>query len=82
MTFKRNDADASFYYHEDAAVDIARMDSSAMYGNLADAMKNATMLFPTPQIIPIVMISPPCPEDKQVDLDPVKGHSDDENKNS
>ncbi len=77
MTFKSNSADASFYYHEDAAADIARMDSSAMYGNLADAMKNATVLLPPPQIIQIIMVNPPCPEDEQVDLDPVKDRGND-----
>ena len=44
-------ADASFYYREDARADLASMDSSAVYGNLADVMKNATILFPPPQII-------------------------------
>ncbi len=49
-------ADASFYYHESAAADIARMDSSAVYGNLADAMKNATILVANIQIIDKVLI--------------------------
>ena len=74
MTFINNSADASFYYHEDSAADLARMDSSAMYGNLADAMKNATILFPPPQIIQTIMISPPRSENKQIDLDPVDDH--------
>ncbi|MCY4674032.1 MAG: hypothetical protein OXD43_09775 [Bacteroidetes bacterium] len=78
MTFISNNADASFYYREDAAADLARMDTSAMYGNLADAMKNATVWFPSPQVIQIVKISPPCPEDKQ--LDPMKDHGNDEGK--
>lgn len=65
MIFKSNNADASFYYHEDSTADIARMDSSAMHGNLADAMKNATVLVSSPQIIQIVMISPPRPEDSE-----------------
>ena len=78
MTFNSNNADASFYYHEDAAADIARMDSSAVYGNLADAMKNATVLFPSPQIIRTILVGPPCPKDSQVDPDPAKGRSDGE----
>lgn len=82
MTFINNNADASFYYREDAAADFARMDSSAMYGNLADVMKNATVPLPPPQIIQVTMVSPPCPEDKQVGLDPVKDHSNDERKTS
>ena len=44
MRPKKDSADANFYYHEDATVDVARMDSTAVYGNLADAMKNATVL--------------------------------------
>ena len=75
MIFRSNNTDASFYYHENAALDIARMDSSAVYGNLADAMKNATVLFPSPQIIRTIMVSPPSPVDGQVDPDPAKGRS-------
>lgn len=75
MTFISNNADASFYYREDAAADFARMDSSAIYGNLADVMKNATVPLPPPQVIQITMVSPPCPKDKQVDPDPVKGQT-------
>ncbi len=76
MTFKSNNADASFYYRESAAVDIARMDSSAVYGNLADAMKNATVLLPYPQIIRTIMISPQYLNNIQVD--PENGYSGDE----
>ena len=61
MTLKKDiaNADASFYYHEDATADIARMDSSAVYGNLADAMKNAVVIFSPPQIAQVMMINPP-----------------------
>lgn len=52
MTVDFNSADASFYYHESAAAEIARFDSSAVRGNLADAMKNAVFLLPTPQMLP------------------------------
>ena len=52
-------ADASFYYHEDTAADVVRMDSSAVYGNLADSMQNATVPLPLPQIIQTVTISSP-----------------------
>ena len=55
MTTIRNSADASFYYHEDATADVARMDSSAVYGNLSDAMKNAILLFPTTDVIDTTM---------------------------
>ena len=52
-------ADASFYYHEDTTADVVRMDSSAVYGNLADSMQNATVPLPLPQIIQTVTISSP-----------------------
>ena len=55
MTTMRNSADASFYYHEDATADVARMDSSAVYGNLSDAMKNAILLFPTSEVTDTTM---------------------------
>ena len=55
MKVKSNNADASFYYYEDATADVARMDSSAVYGNLADVMKNATVLLPPPQTIQIIV---------------------------
>lgn len=51
MTIDFNGADASLYYHESAAADVARIDSSALLGNLADAMKNAIVLFPIPEAI-------------------------------
>ncbi len=54
---KLDSADASFYYHEDSAADFARMDSSAVYGNLADAMKNATVLLPRPKIVQIMEVN-------------------------
>lgn len=61
MTVDFESADASFYYHESAAAERARFDSSAMFGNLADAIKNAVFLFPPPQMLPkprLVMIGP------------------------
>ena len=50
MTTIGQSADASFYYHEDANADFARMDSTAAYGNLADAMKNATLILPVAEL--------------------------------
>ena len=59
MTNKIQSADASFYYHENSIADFARMDSSTMYGNLADVMKNATVLnLPTKIIDTVVILSP------------------------
>ena len=57
MKIRNDSSDVSFYYHEDATADMARMDSSAVHGNLADAMKNATVLFSPPQIIQTVVKS-------------------------
>lgn len=71
MTFKSNNADASFYYHEDATADVARMDSSAVYGNLADAMKNATeKWFPSPKIIKTIMLSSPTENNNKLGMPP------------
>lgn len=56
MTAQEKNADASVYYHENATADVARMNSSTVYGNLADAMKNTTMPFPPPQITQTVTI--------------------------
>ncbi len=58
MRLKTESADVSFYYHENATADFARMDSSAVYGNLADAMKNATVIFPTTQTIETLVAEP------------------------
>ena len=64
MTPKGNNADASFYYHEDATADVASMHSSAVYGNLADAMKDSTVLSPDPWIVePTLVIPSPQDED-------------------
>lgn len=59
MTLSDKSADASYLYHEDATADLARMDSSALYGNLADAMKNAIVMFPTTEIVETTLIEPP-----------------------
>ena len=50
MKFGSNSADASHYFHEDATAEIARMDTSAVHGNIADAMKNAVVLTGTTQL--------------------------------
>ena len=46
----RQRADASNYYRSATSADLARFDSSAVCGNLADAMKNATVLLPPPKV--------------------------------
>ena len=59
MTNKMPSADHSFYYHENAIADFARMDEATVYGNLADAMKNATVLLSPTQIIETKVMSSP-----------------------
>ena len=63
MTPRGKNADASFYYHEDAMADVASMDSSAVYGNLADAMKDSIVLFPDTLIVEPVVMAPPLDND-------------------
>ena len=59
MNLKRESADASSYYHEVATADIARMDSSAMCGNLADSMRDATLLLPPTELAKTTLTDPP-----------------------
>ena len=60
MMPRSQSADASFYYFEDATADVASMESTAVYGNLADAMKDGVMLFPDTSILePTVEDAPP-----------------------
>lgn len=48
-------SDASFYYRSSSAIDTAVTDSSAVWGNLADAMRDATVLMPTTWVLePVV----------------------------
>ena len=58
MTQKVKNADASFYYHEDATADVASMDSSGVYGNLADAMKDSIVLFPDTLVLEPAVVAP------------------------
>ena len=46
MSVDFDSADASYYYRETAAADVARFDTAAVLANLADVMKNATILLP------------------------------------
>ena len=60
MTLSYNSADASFYYYEEAAADVTEMDSSAVYGNLADAMRDSVVLLSTDTIVaPVIFPDPP-----------------------
>ncbi len=60
MKPRSKNADASFYYHEDATADVASLDSSAVCGNLADAMKDSVVLFPDAWIVePATVAAPP-----------------------
>lgn len=48
-------SDASLYYRDSSALDIASLDSTAAWGNLADATKNATVVIPN-----TVLLEPPA----------------------
>lgn len=63
MNSKKISADASFYFHEDATADIARMDSSAVYGNMADAMKNAIVQTRDTTIVQTIVVDQTLKED-------------------
>ena len=67
MTPRGKNADASFYYHEDATADVASMDSSAVYGNLADAMKDSIVVFPPTWIVEPAVVAPSLDKD---DIEP------------
>ena len=69
MTLRGNNADASFYYHEDATADVASMDSSAVYGNLADAMKDSIVLLPDIWIAETTLVAPSPEDDDTVEAD-------------
>ena len=56
-------ADASCYYHDDARAGVASMDSTAVYGNLADAMKDSTVLLPDTWIAEPAVMVPPLDDD-------------------
>ena len=56
MMPKGQNADASFYYHEDATADVASMNSSAVYGNLADAMKNSVVVVTDKSILDLELV--------------------------
>ena len=64
MMPKNKTADASFYYHDSTASDIARMDSSAVCGNLADAMKNGTVLMPNTHVVETIPLDEEPESDK------------------
>ena len=44
-------SDASFYYHASSALETAIIESSAEWGNLADAMRNATVIIPATLVL-------------------------------
>ena len=63
MTAPVNGSDASFYYRETSAADFARMDSTIVYGNLADAMKDATTQFPLAEVTVTTLEQAPGPRE-------------------
>ena len=67
MMPRGENTDASFYYHEDATSDVLSMDTSAVYGNLADAMKDAVLLLPDAWIDELGVITTPGQNDEDTD---------------
>ena len=69
MKYVVDGSDASLYYRASSALDIASLDSTAAWGNLADAMKNAIVVIPNTLILePLTVL--PCPV-KDVEIDAV-----------
>lgn len=62
-------SDASYYYHEDSTANVALLNSSAVYGNLADAMKDSIVVFPDTLVLESVVITQ-APESEGMLLDP------------
>ena len=58
-------SDASLYYHESSALDTASIDSSAAWGNLADAMKDAIVIIPTISMLEPIVILPSQEDDRR-----------------
>ena len=67
MTLSSESADASYLYHEDATADVARMNSSAVYGNLSDAMKNAIVVFQSTQMIDTTVVVQPSEDEGTIE---------------
>jgi len=67
MTPFGKNADTSFYYHADASADIAAMNSTAVYGNFADAMRDSIVVLPDTMIVEpkLVLLS-------QQSIDPIE----------
>ena len=55
MSYIVDRSDASLIYRASSGLDIASLDSTAAWGNLADAMKNATVVIPN-----TVLLEPPA----------------------
>ena len=58
MTERINNSDASYYYHEDSTADVALLNSSAVYGNLADAMKDSVVVIPDTRVVESKVVLP------------------------
>ena len=63
MTSKIKSSDASYYYHEDSTADVALLNSSAVYGNLADAMRDSIVVFPDTLLVESVVVLPSSEDD-------------------
>ena len=58
-------SDASLYYRASSALNIAALDSTAVWGNLADAMKNATVVIPNTLLLEPPAVLPNTIEDAE-----------------
>ncbi|MDE0080039.1 MAG: hypothetical protein OXO50_21155 [Caldilineaceae bacterium] len=65
MNNKHERSDATLYYHEGSAVETASRDSSAAWGNLADAMRDAIVIIPNTFLGEPLQILPSSEDDRR-----------------
>ena len=61
MNIDNTSTDASLVYYESSALDTINLDSTAVIGNLADAMKNSVVILDE-IILPIEILTDECPD--------------------
>lgn len=62
MTLRNDSSDASYYFYANATAGAARMDSAAVCGNVADAMKNGVVRVITLRVAPKIARKPSAGE--------------------
>ena len=67
MMARHRNSDASFYYYENASVDVASIDSSAVCGNLADAMRDAVVILSETLIVEASIVYPPIDDETNIE---------------